>query len=61
MLYIVESVSQIPPIAESIGVISVPLDLPVWLTIALTVGAAAGSTERALRLRYHWLLDAAGN
>ncbi|MFP5072481.1 hypothetical protein ACLFMI_22795 [Pseudonocardia nantongensis] len=37
-----------------------PVQLPLWLNIALGVGAAVGSTERALRLRYSWL-DSAGN
>lgn len=52
---------QIPPIAEQIGPVEPLIDLPVWLTITLGVAAALASTERALRLRYHWLLDAAGN
>ncbi|MBY6537292.1 hypothetical protein HQ325_01280 [Rhodococcus sp. BP-349] len=59
-VYLVETVSRIPPIAESVGVIAAPIDLPTWSTVASTVGAAVGSTERALRLHYHWL-DAAGN
>jgi len=54
-------VLQIPPIAERIGPIEPLIHLPLWLTIALGVAAAIASTERALRLRYHWLLDAAGN
>jgi hypothetical protein len=37
------------------------VQLPVWANIALTIAAAVASTERALRLRYHWLLDGAGN
>lgn len=61
ILQIAEPVSQIPPIAESVGSFISPVDLPLWLNIALGVGAAVGSIERALRLRYHWLLDAAGN
>lgn len=52
---------QIPPIAEQIGPVEPLVRLPLWLTITLGIAAAAGSTERALRLRYHWLLDAAGN
>ncbi|MGO1885402.1 MAG: hypothetical protein ACTH3G_08585 [Citricoccus sp.] len=61
LLQLAQQISVIPPIAESIGVFHSPVDLPLWLTIALTAGAVVGSTERALRLRYHWLLDAAGN
>ncbi|WP_193107293.1 hypothetical protein [Brachybacterium sp. FME24] len=52
---------QIPPIAEEIGPVEPVIRLPLWLTITLGVAAAIASTERALRLRYHWLLDAAGN
>lgn len=61
LLQLAEQLTAIPPVAESIGVFHSPVDLPLWLTIALTVGAVAGSTERALRLRYHWLLDAAAS
>lgn len=52
---------QIPPIAERIGPVGPLVDLPLWLTITLGLLALVASTERALRLRYHWLLDAAGN
>ncbi|MFD4369958.1 hypothetical protein [Rhodococcus sp. NPDC058521] len=61
VLQIMEPLSQIPPIADSVGSFQSPVDLPMWLNIALGVGAALGSIERALRLRYHWLLDGAGN
>lgn len=57
---IAEPVSQIPPIANSIGTFSPPFELPLALEIALGIAAILGSLERALRLRYHWLLDAAG-
>ncbi|KZF03064.1 hypothetical protein A2J04_06660 [Rhodococcus sp. EPR-279] len=60
-LQLVEPISQIPPIVESVGSFTSPVDLPLWLNIALGVGAAVGSIERSLRLRYHWLLDGAGN
>lgn len=52
---------QIPPIAERIGPVEPLIHLPLWLTICFGIAAAIASTERALRLRYHWLLDAAGN
>ncbi|APX31450.1 hypothetical protein BH708_00450 [Brachybacterium sp. P6-10-X1] len=52
---------RIPPIAERIGTVEPLFRLPLWLTISLALAAALASTERALRLRYHWLLDAAGN
>ncbi|NUL45418.1 hypothetical protein F7P69_09460 [Cellulosimicrobium funkei] len=61
LLQLAEQLTAIPPVAESIGVFYSPVDLPLWLTIALTAGAVMGSMERALRLRYHWLLDAAAN
>lgn len=60
ILQVAEPISRIPPIAESIGSITSPVQLPVWLNVALGVGAAAAGLERALRLRYHWLLDTAG-
>lgn len=51
---------QIPPVAERIGSVGPLIHLPLWLTIALGAAAVLASTERALRLRYHWLLDGAG-
>jgi hypothetical protein len=61
LLQIIEPISRIPPIAESVGIFESPIHLPLWLNITLGLGAALASTERALRLRYHWLLDAGGN
>lgn len=52
---------QVPPIAERIGPVEPLIRLPLWATISLGLAAALASTERALRLRYHWLLDAAGS
>ncbi|MCP3427128.1 hypothetical protein NBM05_14185 [Rothia sp. AR01] len=60
LLQIAEPVSEIPPIAESIGTFESPVRLPLWLNVTLGIGAALGSMERGLRLRYHWLLDGAG-
>ena len=54
---IVEQITHIPPVAENIGTFNSPIALPGWLNIGLTVAALLASTERALRLRYHWLLD----
>jgi hypothetical protein len=34
---------------------------PGWFTIALTISAVVGSTERALRLRYNRWLDPAAS
>jgi hypothetical protein len=58
---LVELLTRIPPVAENLGVFVSPVQLPVWANTALTIAAATASTERALRLRYHWLLDGAGN
>ena len=60
VLQIAEPLSRIPPVAAAVGVFESPIRLPTWLNVALGVGAAAASTERALRLRYSWL-DSAGN
>lgn len=61
LLQILEPVSRVPPIAENLGVFESPIHLPLWLNIALGLAAVLASTERALRLRFHWLLDAGGN
>ena len=57
LLQLAEPISRIPPIAETIGSFESPLHLPIWLNIALVLAAAIGATERAMRMRYHWLLD----
>lgn len=54
---IVEEISQIPPIAANVGSFTSPVQLPAWLNIALLLATLVASSERALRLRYHWLLD----
>ncbi|WDZ88343.1 hypothetical protein [Nocardiopsis sp. HUAS JQ3] len=56
---LVEVAFELPPVAERFGTFTSPVDLPVWLNTALGLGAAAASAERALRLRYNWLLDSA--
>jgi hypothetical protein len=56
---LVETVSLFPPVAENLGAFDSPVDLPAWANVVVTIGAAFASTERALRLRYHWLLDGA--
>ncbi|WP_410813471.1 hypothetical protein [Micromonospora sp. 067-2] len=58
---IVVPLSAIPPVADRFGNIEPLISLPLWLNITLGIAAAIASTERALRMRYHWLLDAAGN
>lgn len=61
LLQVAEPISRIPPIAMNVGVLTSPISLPWWLNAALTLGAALAATERALRMRYHWMLDALGN
>ncbi|WP_230402283.1 hypothetical protein [Sanguibacter suaedae] len=56
---IIEPISQIPPIAESVGTFESPVDLPLWLEITLGILAVLGSVERALRLRSTWIDDLA--
>jgi hypothetical protein len=57
LLQIAEPVSQIPPIASTLGTFESPLRPPPWLNLTLGLGAVAGAIERAMRMRYHWLLD----
>lgn len=52
-----QPLSQIPPIASTLGTFESPLRLPIWLNLGLGLGAAAAAVERGLRLRYHWFLD----
>lgn len=54
-------VLRIPPIAERIGPVDPLFTMPLWATIGIGVVTALASTERALRMRYRWWLDAAGN
>lgn len=54
---VIEEISQIPPVAENVGSFTAPLRLPAWANISLLFATLVASTERALRLRYHWLLD----
>ncbi|MGW0903276.1 hypothetical protein [Streptomyces sp. NPDC002853] len=56
-VHLVEPLTEVEPIARRVGTFTSPVHLPTWLNIAIGVGTAAASTERALRLRYHWLLD----
>ena len=58
---LLETLSQIPSIADRLGSFDSPISLPLWLNIVLGVGAVLASAERGLRLRYHWLLDGLGN
>lgn len=57
LLQFAEPLSEIPPIADTIGTFESPVHLPLWLNVALGFGAAVGATERAMRMRFNWLLD----
>lgn len=54
---IIEQITHIPPVAEAVGTFVSPIHLPAWMNISLLVASIVASTERALRLRYNWLLD----
>jgi hypothetical protein len=54
---IVEQVSHIPWVADNVGTFVSPIRLPAWFNISLLIATLLASTERALRLRYNWLLD----
>lgn|GEM_PF-846728 len=54
---IVQQITEIPPVAEHVGTFTSPVQLSAALNVALVVATILASTERALRLRYHWLLD----
>jgi hypothetical protein len=61
LLEFVDVVGRIPPVVDRYGGFEAPVQLPLWLTIALGCAAVVASVERGLRLRYHWLLDGAAN
>ncbi len=56
---LVQTITDVEIVARHVGTFVSPILLPAWLNVILTVGAAAASTERALRLRYNRLLDGA--
>ena len=58
LLQFLEPVLGIPPIVERFGRFESPIHLPLWLNVTLGIAAGFASAERALRLRYNWLLDA---
>lgn len=61
VLQLLEPLSRIPVVAARVGAFTSPVSLPIWLNIALGLGAVLASIERGLRLRYHWLLDGGGH
>ncbi|WP_278100904.1 hypothetical protein AB0870_03565 [Microbacterium proteolyticum] len=56
---LIDTVSHIPPIAESIGTFTWPLHLPPAVNLAVTLIVVAASIERASRFRASWLDDLA--
>ncbi|WP_159620696.1 hypothetical protein [Arthrobacter zhaoguopingii] len=54
---IIEQLTSIPLLAESVGTLNSPVRLPEWVNVFLVVAAITASTERALRLRYSRILD----
>lgn len=54
---LIEQITQIPPVAERFGTFESPIMLPAWANTGLVIAAVLASIERALRLRYNWLLD----
>ena len=52
-----QEITSIPPVAQAVGTFVSPITLPPWLNVGLVIAALLASTERALRLRNHWLLD----
>jgi hypothetical protein len=57
ILQAAEPISEIPFFADIFGSFESPLHLSVSLNLALGLGAAVGAVERAMLMRYHWLLD----
>ncbi|WP_229403282.1 hypothetical protein [Micromonospora okii] len=52
---LVETISHIPPGADSLGTFDLPVRVPLAVNFAAGLAAVAGSAERALRLRANWL------
>lgn len=58
VLQLAEQITRSPEgVAQYVGTFTSPVDLPAWGNAVVGLATAAASTERALRLRYHWLLD----
>lgn len=51
---LIEALSRIPLIADSIGTFTSPIQLPLHLNLLIGLAAVAGSIERALRMRSSW-------
>ncbi|MFF5075496.1 hypothetical protein ACFY36_00460 [Actinoplanes sp. NPDC000266] len=60
LVQLLEPILQVPPVVERFGRFESPIDLPVWLNVALGAAATLGAVERSWRLRYNALLDGLG-
>ncbi|NLS09467.1 hypothetical protein HGQ17_05485 [Nesterenkonia sp. MY13] len=58
---LVEMVTSWDIVAQYTGTWVSPIQIPDWLNGVLIFGAILASVERALRLRYNWLLDGGGD
>lgn len=54
---LVETVTSVPWVTEHIGVFASPVQLPDWINATMTFAAILAGIERALTVRYHWLID----
>ncbi|MEV0702387.1 hypothetical protein AB0I53_31340 [Saccharopolyspora sp. NPDC050389] len=57
LLHGMEILTRIDVVAEHAGTFISPLRLPAWATTTLFIAGLLAAVERALRLRYHWLID----
>ncbi|WSQ06662.1 hypothetical protein OG604_02245 [Streptomyces sp. NBC_01231] len=58
ILQLAEQVTRAPEgVAQYVGTFTSPIDLSAWANVVVGLVTVAASTERALRLRYNWLLD----
>ncbi|MGW7281034.1 hypothetical protein ACWGIV_22585 [Streptomyces sp. NPDC054844] len=58
ILQLAEQVTRAPEgIAQHVGTFTSPIDLSAAGNVVVGLATVAASTERALRLRYNWLLD----
>ncbi|MBB4788964.1 hypothetical protein BJY27_010011 [Streptomyces rapamycinicus] len=59
-LQLAEQITRDPEgVAQYAGTLTSPIDLSGWANTVVGLCTVAASTERALRLRYNWLLDGA--
>jgi hypothetical protein len=52
----IEAITRIPAVAEQVGTFTSPIRLPEWAKVALPIAGAVAGIERALTLRYRWLI-----